>query len=89
MDDRRSDDGRWTLVDPSYEPTEDDWEEFASWSRSLDAGCGERELTSEEMDLLAASVADFEYREALQDLESFLADRYFGGVAIMSIDRDS
>ena len=31
------------------------------------------------MDLLAASVADFEYREALQDLESFLADRYFGG----------
>lgn len=57
----------------AFEPAPEDWKEYSAWSRILDGGCGDAELSPDEQDLLTASVDDRTYREMLQDE---LADRY-------------
>jgi hypothetical protein len=58
-----------------FDPSPADWHEYAAWSRSLDGGCGDRELSPEERDILVGSATERDYWEAVMEADGMAAER--------------
>jgi hypothetical protein len=67
---------RWSDPDAeSYDPSPREWTEYSAWSRSLDGGCGDSELSPEERDLILASMSADEYWDMVAEIEEIMAER--------------